>query len=183
MLHHKLFQVLIENPQTKLRQFTIRDSTDDGYIMSSTLHHMMLMNFISTTLSKSQSTLDHLEIPSFPANLLLSQYNRCQFSAVKTLNIALVGCQDEHHFFHYWRHFKSMFPNLQNLTLTLNKKNLPLFKFLLKDVSLFPWIKRLSIASRETPKNYLSRDELRSSLLQLNGLNRITAGWDMIALN
>jgi hypothetical protein len=29
----------------------------------------------------------------------------------------------------------------------------------------------------------LTREELRECLLQLNGLNRVTAGWDMITLN
>ncbi|CAO3643328.1 unnamed protein product [Mucor hiemalis] len=180
--HHRLYQTLSEFPQTSLNQLAIRDPTDDGYIMSPTKHHMLLLQFLSTTLSKSQSTLNQLEISSFPANILLSQYNSYQFAAVKSLKIALVGCQEsgQHH---YWRQFKFMFPNLQELCLTLTKQNLQLFKFLLEDVSLFPWIKRLSITSRETPKNYLTREELRTSLLRLNGLNRITAGWDMIALN
>lgn len=180
--HHKLYQTLTNFPQTELKQFTIRDPTDDGFIMSPLTHHLLLLQFISITLSKSQLTLDQLDLSSFPSNILVSQFKKYQFPLVKSLKIALVGCQDQHHFHHYWRQFKAMFPNLQELTLTLTKQYVSLFKFLLQDNSLFPWIKRLSITSRETPKEYLSREELRSSLVGLNGLNRITAGWDMISL-
>jgi hypothetical protein len=185
--HYNLYQTLTNFPQTNLNSLTIRDPTDDGFIMTN--HHMplLLQQFLSMTLSKSQLTLTQLDISSFPSNLLVSQYNKYQFPLVKSLKIALAGCQQDGeqfpYYYQYWRQLKSMFPNLQDLTLTLTKENLLLFKFLLQDISLFPWIKRLSIASRETPKNYLSREELRSGLLQLNGLNRITAGWDMVALN
>lgn len=179
--HDKVYQTLTNFPQTQLNQFTIRDPTDDGYIMSAH-DDSLLVEFISTTLSQSQSTLQHLDISSFPSHILLSQFNTCQFPITKSLRIALVGCQDQAHFHQYWRQFKSLFPNLKELTLTLTKQNLPLFKYLIQDISLFPWVKRLTITSRETPKGYLSREELRTSLLQLSGLNRITAGWDMIAL-
>ncbi|KAG2237964.1 hypothetical protein INT48_002525 [Thamnidium elegans] len=178
--HDKVYQTLTNFPQTQLNQFTIRDPTDDGYIMAA--HDDSLLRFLSTTLSQSQLTLQHLDISSFPSNILLSQFNTCQFPLTKSLRIALVGCQDQEHFHQYWRQFKSMFPNLKELTLTLTKQNVSLFKYLIQDISLFPWVRRLTITSRETPKGYLSREELRTSLLQLSGLNRITAGWDMIAL-
>ncbi|KAG2195622.1 hypothetical protein INT47_005990 [Mucor saturninus] len=181
--HHKIYQTLTNFPQTKLKQLTVRDPTDGGYIMSPIKYHLLLSQFITTTLSKSQSTLDQLDLSSFPSNILVSQYNNYQFPLVKSLKIALVGCQDQHHFHHYWRQFKSTFPNLQDLTLTVTKQHISLFKFLLQDISLFPWIKRLSVSSRETPKEYLSREELRSSMSGLNGLYRITAGWDMIDLS
>jgi hypothetical protein len=180
VVHHKLYQTLIHYPQTNLHQFIIRDPTDDGYIIHHE-DHVILKEFLSTTLIKSQSTLNQLEMSSFPSDIFLSQFNTVQFPSVTALKIALVGNTDNYH--GYWRQFKFIFPNLQQLVLTLTKQNLPLFKYLMNDVSLFPWIKRLSIVSRETPKNYLTREELRSSLIQLNGLNRITAGWDMIALN
>lgn len=181
--HHKIYQTLTNHPQIELNHFTVRDPADDGYIMSPITHHLLLLQFLSTTLSKSQSTLSQLDLSSFPSNILVSQFDKYQFPLVKSLKIALVGCQDQHHFHHYWRQFKSMFPNLQDLTLTLTKQHVSLFKFLLQDISLFPWIKRLSITSRETPKEYLSREELRSSMSGLNGLYRITAGWDMIDLS
>jgi hypothetical protein len=179
--HHKLYQTLIDFPQTNLQHITIRDPTDDGYIMD---HHMLLLSqFLSTILSKSQLTLKTLDLSSFPSNLLVSHSKKYQFPSVTTLHVALVGCQDPHHFDEYWRQFKCMFPNLVDLRLTLSEQNLPLFKSLLQDVSLFPWIKRLSTQSRESAKDYLTREELRECLLQLNGLNRVTAGWDMITLN
>lgn len=185
--HQKVYQTLTNFPQRNLNSLIIRDPADDGYIMTNDHMSVLLQQFLSITLSKSQMTLIQLDISSFPSHLLVSQYNKYRFPQVKSLKIALSGCQQHEEqlpfYSQYWRQFKCMFPNLQNLTLTLTKENLSLFKFLLQDISLFPWIKRLSVASGETPKNYLTREELRASLLQMNGLHRITAGWDMIALN
>lgn len=181
--HHRFYQTLIDFPQTNLEHITIRDITDDGYIMNPIEHHMLLFQFLSTTLSQSRLSLKTLELSSFPSGVLVSHYKKYQFPSVTTLHVALVNDHDPNHFNEYWRHFKCMFPNLINLRLTLSKQSLPLLKSLLQDVALFPWIKRLSIQSRESPKDYLTREELRECLLLLNGLNRVTAGWDMIALN
>lgn len=179
--HDKLYRILTKFPQTQLNSFTIRDSTDDEFIIDP--HDESLFRFLSITLSQSRFTLQQLDISSFPSNLLLSQLSSYQFPLVTTLKIALVGCQDQDHFHHYWRQFKFTFPNLKELTLTLTKQHLSLFKYLIHDLSLFPWIKRLTIKSKESPKLYLSREELRTCLYQSEGLNRISAGWDMIALN
>jgi hypothetical protein len=181
--HHKFYQTLIDFPQTNLQHITVRDPADDGYIMNPIEHHMLLSQFLSMILSKSQLSLKTLDLSSFPSNLLVSHSKKYQFPSVTILHIALVGCQDPDHFDGYWRQFKCMFPNLVDLRVTLSQQSLPLFKSLLQDITLFPWIKRLSTQSRESPKDYLTREELRECLLQLNGLNRVTAGWDMIALN
>jgi hypothetical protein len=76
-----------------------------------------------------------------------------------------------------------MFPNLIQLTLVLTHLDQwQTVKSLLYHTSFFPWFKRLSIVSREPLKQHVSKEELKSSLLRLEGLNRITAGWDIIAL-
>ncbi|KAI8644586.1 hypothetical protein BD408DRAFT_481175 [Parasitella parasitica] len=183
--HYKLYHTLGKYPQTKLQELSIRDPADDGYIMASasntSQHHMspLLQQFISKTLSESQSTLTRLELPSFPSALLLAD-NVLIFSQTSYLHVAL-----SEHGQHYntWRQLKKMFPALVELRITLDRECIALFRSLLQDVSLFPWMRRLTIQSTECPKSYLSREELRNSLLQLHGLNRITAGWDMIALN
>lgn len=177
--HRTLYQALSNNSLIiGLKHFSIHDLADDGFIMSPEKDHMLLFKFLSNILSKSQSTLKTLDISSFPSNILV-QCNDYQFPHVTSLSIALI---DDHNP-KYWKQLKRMFPNLIELRLNLPIRNLALFRSLLSDLSLFPWVKRLSVQSRECPKNYLSREELRTSLLQLNGLNRITAGWDMIALN
>lgn len=178
--HTLLYQCLSENTLENLIHISIHDLTDDGYIMSPEKDHMLLFKFLSNTLSKSQCTLKTLDIASFPSNVLLE--GEYQFPHVTSLTIALMANQQQDET-QYWRKLKRMFPNLIELRLNLPLNNLLLFKYLLNDLPLFPWIKRLSIQSIESPKNYLSREELRTSLVQLNGLNRITAGWDMIALN
>ncbi|CEP07264.1 hypothetical protein [Parasitella parasitica] len=184
--HYKVYHALGKYPQTNLQELAIRDTTDDGYIMASTSsasqYHMLLLlqQFISKTLSESQSTLKRLELPSFPSTLLLAE-NALLFPQVSYLQVALTG--HGQHYNDTWRRFKRMFPSLTELRLTLEKEHIALLRSLLQDVALFPWVKRLTIQSTECPKSYLSREELRNSLLQLHGLNRITAGWDMIALN
>lgn len=183
--HRLLYQTLSDNPLENLQHFAIHDLADDGYIMSPKEDHMLLFKFLSNTLSKSQSTLKSLDISSFPSNILI-QCSDYQFPNVTSLNVALIDDQeptDDNHFLDFWRQLKQMFPNLIELRLNLHINNLLLFKSLLNDLPLFPWVKRLSVHSLESPKSYLTREELRTSLLQLNGLNRITAGWDMIALN
>ena len=183
---YKLYQTLIHYPQTNLRQLIIRDPTDDGYIMAATSsasqYHMLLLlqQFLSGTLFESQLTMTRLDLPSFPSYILLASQIK-EFPQVSYLHIALVG--NSHQYRKSWRRFKEMFPALVELRLTIDKEHLPLFKSLLDDINLFPWIKRLTLQSKDCPKNFLSREELRNSLLQLDGLNRITAGWDMIALN
>lgn len=183
---YQLYQTLVYYPQTNLRQLTIRDPTDDGYIMAATSsasqYHMLLLlqQFLSGTLFESQSTMTRLDLPSFPSYILLASQIKV-FPQVSYLHVALVG--NSHQYRKSWRKFKEMFPALVELRLTIDKEHLPLFKSLLDDINLFPWIKRLTLQSKECPKNFLSREELRNSLLQLDGLNRITAGWDMIALN
>ncbi|KAI8983889.1 hypothetical protein BDB01DRAFT_850535 [Pilobolus umbonatus] len=180
--HIKLYDNLAYYPQTSLFHLSIRDSMNDGYIMSSESYHMRLLQFLERCLSQSQQTLITLDLPSFPLNLLITHCNDYCFPQVKTLNIGLVGCQEPEYISRFWSVLKAMFPHLKELTLTLDEHHIVLFKSLLSNTSLFPWIKTLSVQDAESPKKYLSKDELRSSLLQLNGLSRITAGWDMIAL-
>ncbi|RCI04420.1 hypothetical protein CU098_012928 [Rhizopus stolonifer] len=169
--HTDLFNTLSHFPQTSLSHISIRDSMHDGDTIQD--QQPILTEFLLRTLYPSQSTLKILDIPSFPSHLL----RHALFPAVHSLHIALTGPEQD-----FWRQFKQMFPNLIELKLTLDKSHVPLFKSLLQDIALFPWIKRLSVTSLESPKHYLSRQELKASLLQLQGLNRITAGWDMIAL-
>lgn len=172
-------------PQTQLEELSIRDATDDNQIMTKSYNAQVrtieiMQAFTLQFLSASHKTLTKIDLPSFPSSLLLAT-SEVEFPKVNYLHVALMGHSQQYN--ELWRDFKSKFPALRELRLTLDRQHLALFKSLLEDTSLFPWIKRLTIQSSECPKTFLSQQELRNSLLQLNGLNRITAGWDMIALN
>ncbi|KAL9543250.1 hypothetical protein MBANPS3_008201 [Mucor bainieri] len=185
-LQSELLGRLSKYPQTQLEELSIRDPADDNQIMTksyttqiSTLE--IAQAFTLGFLSASHKTLTKIDLPSFPSSLLLAT-SELEFPKVNYLHVALMG-HNSQEYNHLWRDFKTKFPALRELRLTLDREHLALFRSLLEDTSLFPWIKRLTIQSSECPKTFLSQQELRNSLLQLNGLNRITAGWDMIALN
>ncbi|OBZ90498.1 hypothetical protein A0J61_01458 [Choanephora cucurbitarum] len=181
VLHHTVYETLVNYPQQCLEHLSIRDPTDDSYVISIAKHRMILSQFLSVVLITSRSTLKTIDIPSFCARLLESScYQSYQFHAVNHLSIAFDGSEKASPI--CWKQLKCMFPNLKDLKLTLNQHDLPYFRSLLKDVGLFPWIKRLSVHSNESLKTYFTKEELKASLLQIEGLNRITAGWDIIAL-
>ncbi|RCH94037.1 hypothetical protein CU097_011244 [Rhizopus azygosporus] len=167
-LHAELYQTL-SCLDTQLIHLSIRDSTCEYKRALNNVKSCLL------PLIQSQSTLQTLDIPSFPSHELCYQHYR--FPKLKSLTIAL-----NHDVI--WSQFKNMFPNLIELTFIITHlSQLTLVKSLLSDVSLFPWFKRLSIVSHEPLKQHVSKEELKSSLLQLEGLRRITAGWDIIALS
>lgn len=185
-LQFELLGRLSKHPQTQLEELSIRDATDDNQIMTKSYNapirtSEIVQAFTLGFLSASHKTLAKIDLPSFPSSLLLST-SEVEFPKVNYLHVALMG-HNSQQYNQLWRDFKTKFPALKELRLTLDRQHLALFKSLLEDISLFPWIKRLTIQSSECPKTFLSQQELRNSLLQLNGLNRITAGWDMIALN
>ncbi|KAI8363910.1 hypothetical protein BD560DRAFT_403888 [Blakeslea trispora] len=181
VLHYMLYQTLVDCPQQHLEQLSIHDPADDNYVIPIAKHHMVLNQFLSVTLLRSRFTLKTIDIPSFPAELFIASCDQqYQFHNVHYLSIAINGLEEHHS--SYWRQLKHIFPNLKDLKLTLYQQDLPFFRSLLKDVGLFPWMKRLSVQSKEQLKSYFTKEELKMSLLQLEGLNRITAGWDIIAL-
>ncbi|KAK4510739.1 uncharacterized protein ATC70_005172 [Mucor velutinosus] len=185
-LQPELLGRLSKHPQTQLEALSIRDAADDNQIMTKSYNaHIrpieIVQAFTLGFLSASHKTLTKIDLPSFPSSLLLST-SEVEFPNVNYLHVALMG-HNSQQYNQLWRDFKTKFPALKELRLTLDREQLALFKLLLEDTSLFPWIKRLTIQSSECPKTFLSQQELRNSLLQLSGLNRITAGWDMIALN
>lgn len=152
---------------TQLTQLSIQDSTCE--------HKHAFINVKPCFLIQSQHTLQTLDIPTFPSDQLIQH---CQFPKLKSLTIALNHDVN-------WVQFKHMFPNLTELNFVLDGLSQWTFvKSLLSDASLFPWFKRLSITSdHQSLKQHVSKEELKSSLLQLEGLDRITAGWDIIALS
>ncbi|KAF1803815.1 hypothetical protein V8B55DRAFT_1587487 [Mucor lusitanicus] len=186
-LQPELLGRLSKHPQTQLEKLSIRDAADDNQIMTKSYNNAQIgtleiaQAFTLGFLSASHKTLTKIDLPSFPSSLLLTT-SEVEFPKVSYLHVALMG-HNSQQYNQLWRNFKAKFPALRELRLTLDREHLALFKSLLEDTSLFPWIKRLTIQSNECPKTFLSQQELRNSLLQLNGLNRITAGWDMIALN
>jgi hypothetical protein len=172
--HHKsIVNSLTSLP--KLAHLTVRDPADDV----STMEHCHKL--ITTVLSRELITLD---IPSLALNPFLMSATS-QFYHLNYLSIAIMtNIRTDHDARLYWQRLKLLFPNLNHLTVTLpSQQVLTVFRALLTHVQLFPWIKRVTLLSKENPKHFLNRDDLRASLLQLEGLNRITAGWDMIALN
>ncbi|KAI8884866.1 hypothetical protein K501DRAFT_312405 [Backusella circina FSU 941] len=171
--HHKsIVHSLTSLP--KLVHLTVRDPADDV----STIEHCHKL--ITTVLSRELITLD---IPSLALNPFLMSATS-QFYHLNYLSITIMTSTHIDDARLYWQRLKHLFPNLNHLTVTLpSQQNPSIFRALLTHVQLFPWIKRVTLLSKENPKHFLNRDDLRTSLLQLEGLNRITAGWDMIALN
>ncbi|GAN09268.1 hypothetical protein MAM1_0255c08793 [Mucor ambiguus] len=185
-LQPELLGRLSKHSQTQLKELSIRDAADDNQVATKSYNAQIrtpeiVQAFTSGFLSVSHKTLTKIDLPSFPSSLLLTA-SEAEFPNVSYLHVALMG-HNSQQYNQLWRDFKTKFPALRELRLTLDREYLALFKSLLEDTSLFPWIKRLTIQSSECPKTFLSQQELRNSLLQLNGLNRITAGWDMIVLN
>ncbi|KAI9256927.1 hypothetical protein BY458DRAFT_300607 [Sporodiniella umbellata] len=165
-LHAQLYSTL-SRLDIQLTHLSIHDPTCDfSHVISSAKAYQL-------PLLKSQSTLQTLDIPTFPSHELCRMY---RFPNLKTLTIAL-GHDIR------WNQFKSMFPHLEEITLVLGHINqLNTIRSLLSDISLFPWFKRISVVSREPLKEYLSKEELKVSVSRLEGLYRVTAGWDIIAL-
>ncbi|KAG1137295.1 hypothetical protein G6F66_006898 [Rhizopus arrhizus] len=167
-LHAQLYQTLA-CLSTQLTHLSIRDSACE-YKVTTKAKACLLPLF------GSQSTLQTLDIPTFPSHELCHHRIYYTFPQLQSLTIALGHPLP-------WDHFKYMFPNLIQLTLVLTHLDQwQTVKSLLYHTSFFPWFKRLSIVSREPLKQHVSKEELKSSLLRLEGLNRITAGWDIIAL-
>ncbi|CAO3694125.1 unnamed protein product [Rhizopus stolonifer] len=167
-LHAQLYTTL-SCLNTQLTHLSIRDTTCDFK------RTVTSANACQLPLFQSQSTLQTLDIPTFPSHELCAHLYR--FPKLKSLTIAL-----SHDI--RWDQFKYMFPNPIDITLVLTHLNQLVFvRSLLSDPSLFPWFKRLSITSHEPLKQFVSKEELKSSVSRLEGLYRITAGWDIIALS
>ncbi|KAF7731823.1 hypothetical protein EC973_008338 [Apophysomyces ossiformis] len=166
---------------------TIRDPRNDYAVFD-----LNAKDYLLRWLETCRTTAEVLELPACPSNWLMMIHG--PFSNLHTLALALeplettttnatavaTGSDSQR----YWERFREQFPQLRHLTLHLTQDNaFPLFKSLLSNRSLFPWIERITIVSQEDPKKFIQQHELHVGLMRLDGLLRITAGWDLIALD
>ncbi|KAG0166186.1 hypothetical protein DFQ28_007622 [Apophysomyces sp. BC1034] len=180
--HPSLLKTLSERPCPWV-ECTFRDPKNDYAV----LHPDSKTNLLRW-LDSCRTTLEILELPACPSNWLMMIDGH--FTKVRSLALALeplgttttlaTGSDPQR----YWELFREKFPRLRHLTLHLTQDSaFPLFKSLLSNRSLFPWIERITIVSQEDPKKFIHQHELHVGLMRLDGLLRITAGWDLIALD
>ncbi|KAG1467926.1 hypothetical protein G6F56_004133 [Rhizopus delemar] len=159
-LHAQLYTTL-SCLNTQLIHLSVRDTTCDSK------RTVTSANACQLPLFQSQSTLQTLDIPTFPSHELCAHLYR--FPKLKSLTIAL-----SHDI--RWDQFKYMFPNPIDITLVLTHLNQLVFvRSLLSDPSLFPWFKRLSITSHEPLKQFISKEELKSSVSRKGDYHRYVA--------
>ncbi|KAI9486427.1 MAG: hypothetical protein EXX96DRAFT_549017, partial [Benjaminiella poitrasii] len=181
--HENLYKALINNPLTELEVLSIHDPLNEGYVIPMTEKQDMLTEFVSKVLVSSCLTLRSIYLPALPSNTIITDENQYVFPKATSVSLALTGeCQSIHDFHTFWRKFKFVFPSLEKLHLTLSESELSLFRHLLTDASLFPWVKELHVKSKQSPKEFLLLEEIKSSLFRLDGLERFNAGWDVIKL-
>ncbi|KAI9015317.1 hypothetical protein CLU79DRAFT_766216 [Phycomyces nitens] len=130
--------------------------------------------------------LHSLDLPSCPAHWLFGS----SFPRVHTLTIALVDSkansdQDPSERQQaFWADFRKSFPSLSQLTLYIgDPKAFSLFISLFSNPRIFPWLESVSVVGLEDPKQYIEHQTLVDSLMSLDGLARINAGWDLVALH
>ncbi|KAI7870748.1 hypothetical protein BDF14DRAFT_1769084 [Spinellus fusiger] len=174
--HLSLLKAL-ESGSVQWKDYEIRDPVDPFGILDQSQRFDML---------RGSSHLHSLDLPSCPVHWLLSS----SFPNVSTLTTALTpwegsleedSVQQQHMF---WENVKTAFPHLRDLTLSISDpKAFSLFLSLLSFSECFPWLESVTVVSPVDPRQYIEHETLVDSLMRLEGLARINAGWDLVALH
>ncbi|KAL0083663.1 hypothetical protein J3Q64DRAFT_1748651 [Phycomyces blakesleeanus] len=174
--HSQILQIFANKP-TAWQECGLRDPENPFYV----LDRPEKINWL-----KGLPYLHSLDLPACPAHWLLGS----SFPNVHTLTAALLPWKahlnedPRERQQAFWTEFRASFPKLSNLTLYIaDPKAFSLFVAMFSNARSFPWLESVTVVGLEDPKQYIEHQTLIDSLMRLEGLARINAGWDLVALH
>ncbi|KAI9311388.1 hypothetical protein BX666DRAFT_1060847 [Dichotomocladium elegans] len=124
-------------------------------------------------LSNASGSLKVIDMPACPLDWLLP----LQLDQLESLTVSCTTPVDG-------PQLKHAFPRLKDLTLYLARADqFSLLRPLLSEKRLYPWIESITVICQDDLRAHLTQEEISELLVSLDGVSRINAGWDMVAIN
>ncbi|KAJ8656276.1 hypothetical protein O0I10_008070 [Lichtheimia ornata] len=155
---------------------TLRDAHDDHWSTTTTTTTTTSPIIIDHDTLPLSSTLKSLDVPTCSIDNWMRDHHRI-FPQLEKLSARLTTEIDG-------KQLKRIFPCLKQLELHLEfADDVSLLRPLLTDKQLYPWLESLHVVCKDDLRLRLGQDEIEQVLRSLDGMSRLSIGWDMVVID